>query len=266
LLGIGDAYAGEAHAVQIAPGLPGAIKERLRAVYQDRAADAYTKVVTRYPMAPHVEDARDRLVAMNRPVPEPTEAALAENEAEEQSRQPVHFTGRTLDIVRQGPSVVQAVHVGEPSLEDPKRTLAPDVTKQNMALYVAAATAGQPVAPAGAAKPTGPNEPPRSDQPNSAPLQLERPTGSTGVGVQVVSAPNAPAADAVVKPVGPANTTLPAVEKPAEAPNQVNDVKPGTTPTSAANPADAKKKKADLSDESSSKKKKKKGLNKLNPF
>src|ERR1039457_3523171 len=30
LLGIGDAYAGEAHAVQIAPNIPGAIRERLR--------------------------------------------------------------------------------------------------------------------------------------------------------------------------------------------------------------------------------------------
>jgi outer membrane protein assembly factor BamD len=38
LLGIGDAYAGEAHNIQIAPKLPGAIKERLRAVYQDKAA------------------------------------------------------------------------------------------------------------------------------------------------------------------------------------------------------------------------------------
>ncbi|MGA9072246.1 MAG: outer membrane protein assembly factor BamD [Terracidiphilus sp.] len=267
LLGIGDAYAGEAHTVQIASGLPSAIKERMRAVYQDRAAEAYTKVITRYPMAPHVEDARDRLVAMNRPVPEPTEAALAENEAEEQSRQPVHFTGRTLDIVRQGPSVVQAVHVGEPSLDDAKRTLAPEITKANIAMFNSAVVAGRPVAPAAAAKPTGPNEPPRSDQPNAAPLQLERPTGGGSLGVQVVSAPNsAPAADAVIKPVGPADTTLPAVEKPAEAPDQVNDVKPGTTPTVAANPADLKKKKADLSDESSSKKKKKKGLNKLNPF
>ncbi|HEY1256121.1 MAG TPA: outer membrane protein assembly factor BamD, partial [Terracidiphilus sp.] len=128
LLGIGDAYAGEAHSIQLANGLPGAIKERMRAVYLDRAAEAYTKVVTRYSMAPHVEDARDRLVAMNRPVPEPTEAALAESEAEEGSRQPVHFTHKTLDIVRPGPSVIQAVHVGEPSLDDPKRTLAPDVT------------------------------------------------------------------------------------------------------------------------------------------
>src|ERR1039457_3991158 len=67
LLGIGDAYSGEAHAIRIAPGLPNAVRERLNAVYQDRAAAAYTKVITRYPMAPRVEDARDRLVAMNRP-------------------------------------------------------------------------------------------------------------------------------------------------------------------------------------------------------
>jgi outer membrane protein assembly factor BamD len=264
LLGIGDAYAGQAHAIQIAPNLPGAIKERLRAVYQDRAAEAYTKVVTRYPMAPHVEDARDRLVAMNRPVPEPTEAAVAESEAEEQSRQPLRFTTKTFDVIKHGPSVVEAVHVGEPSLDDPKRTLASDVTKQNLAIFTAAINAGKPAAlPAGAATPTGVNEPPRSDQPSQAPLELEKPESGTSVGVQVVSAPTADP-NAVVKAVGPVNTTLPAAEKPAEAPDQVNDVKPGSNP--AANAADAKKKKADLSDESSSKKKKKKGIAKLNPF
>jgi outer membrane protein assembly factor BamD len=264
LLGIGDAYAGQAHAIQMAPSLPGAIKERLRAVYQDRAAEAYTKVITRYPMAPHVEDARDRLVAMNRPVPEPTEAAVAESEAEEQSRQPLRFTTKTFDIIKHGPSVVEAVHVGEPSLDDPKRTLASDVTKQNVAIYNDAVNAGKPAALAtGAATPTGVNEPPRSDQPSQAPLQLEKPEGGTGVGVQVVSAPAADP-NAVVKPVGPVNTRLPAAEKPAEAPDQVNDVKPGSTPAQVA--ADAKKKKADLSEESSSKKKKKKGLAKLNPF
>ena len=76
LLGIGDAYAGEARNVQLAPGLPGAIRERLHAMYPDKAAAAYAKVITRYPMAPHVEDARDRLVAMNRPVPEPRRPRL----------------------------------------------------------------------------------------------------------------------------------------------------------------------------------------------
>ena len=269
LLGIGDAYAGQAHAIQAAPRLPSAIKERLRAVYQDRAASAYAKVITRYPMAPHVEDARDRLVAMNRPVPEPTSDAVAESDAEVRSQQPLRFTDKTFDIIKHGPTVVQAAHVGEPSLDDPKRTLAPDITKENIALFSDAVNAGRPAASLiGAVAPTGPNEPPRSDQPSTAPLQLEAPAGGTGVGVQVVSAPAAPAADtnAVIKAVGPTNTVLPAAEKPVEAPNQVNEIKPGSAAVSSTADAKTKKPKADLSDESSSKKKKKKGLAKLNPF
>ena len=262
LLGIGDAFAGQAHAIQMAPNLPGAIKERLRAIYQDKAAAAYAKVITRYPMAPHVEDARDRLVAMNRPVPEPTPEAIAENDAEERSRQPLRFTGKTFDIIKHGPTVVEAVHVGEPSLDDPKRTFAPELNKQNIAVFNDAVNAGKPAA-AVLVAPTGVNEPPRSDQPSQAPLQLEKPAGGTGVGVEIVNAPPA-AASPVIKPVGPVNTTLPAAEKPVEAPDQVNDVK--STPAASANASDAKKKKADLGDESSSKKKKKKGLSKLKPF
>jgi outer membrane protein assembly factor BamD len=276
LLGIGDAYAGEAHNIQMAPGLPGAIRERLHSVYQDRAAAAYAKVITRYPMAPHVEDARDRLVAMNRPVPEPTQEAIAESDAEERSRQALHFTDRTMGLIKHGPTVVEAVHVGEPTLEDPTRTLAPDVTKQNVAIFNDAINAGKPAAPLATATPTGVNEPPRSDQPSTAPLQLEKPEGGTGVGVSIVSAPGATAApaapaaqdpNAVLKPVGPTNTALPAAEKPAAAPDQVNEIKPGTTPTQPVATAGKKKApKADLSDESSSKKKKKKGLAKINPF
>ena len=98
-----------------------------------RPPQAYAKVITRYPMAPHVEDARDRLVAMNRPVPEPTQAAIAENDAEERSQQPLHFTDIAIGIIKHGPTVVEAVHVGEPTLDDPKRVLAPDVTNQNKA-------------------------------------------------------------------------------------------------------------------------------------
>jgi len=263
LLGIGDSYASQAHAIQIQPNLPSVLKERMSSVYNDRAAAAYARVITRYPMAPHVEDARDRLVSMNRPVPEPTQEAIAESDAEERSRQAIHFTDKTLGMIKHGPTVVEAVHVGEPSLDDPKRTLAPQLTKENIAIYNDAINANRaPAVPLGA---TGVNEPPRSDQPSQAPLQMEKPEGGTGVGVQVVSAP---AADpkAVVKAVGPVNTLLPAAEKPAEAPEQVNDVKPSSAPTGAVNAADAKKHHADLSDESSSKKKKKKGLSKLNPF
>jgi outer membrane protein assembly factor BamD len=263
LLGIGDAYAGEARAIQIAK-VPGAIKERMSAVYMDRAAAAYAKVITRYPMAPHVEDARDRLVAMNRPVPEPSQDSVAENDAEERSRQPLHFTDKTLGLIKHGPTVVEAVHVGEPSLNDPKRTLAPDLTKDNIKIYTDAYNAGKPASPIGAVAPTGPNEPPRTDAPSSAP-QLGPAGSGTGVGVEVVSAP-ATDPNAVIKPVGPTNTILPAAEKPAEAPDQINEVKPGSTPAQSAADAKKKKPKVDSNDESSSKKKKKKGLSKLNPF
>jgi outer membrane protein assembly factor BamD len=178
----------------------------------------------------------------------------------------LHFTDRTLGLIKHGPTVVEAVHVGEPSLDDPKRTLAPDVGKENLAIFNAAVNAGKPApSPIGALTPTGVNEPPRTDQPSTVPLQLQAPEGGTGVGVSIVSAPAADP-NAVVKAVGPTDTTLPAAEKPAEAPDQVNEVKPGSTPSASAADAKKKKPKVDSSDESSSKKKKKKGLGKLNPF
>ncbi len=271
LIGIGDAYAAEAHNIQVAPNVPGAVRERLVSIYQDKAAQAYDKVITRYPMYPHVEDARDRLVAMNRSVPEPTDAAVAESDAEMKSHEALHFTDTLWGVIKHGPTVVEATHVGEPTLTDPHRVLAPDVTKENVTLFSEAANAGKPQ-PAAVVTPTGPNEPPRTDQPSQAPLQMEAPAaGGTGVGAEILAAPSAPtgpAADpnAVVKPVGPANTALPAAEAPAEAPVQVNDVKSGEVP--AATDANGKKKKpkTDLSDESSSRKKKKKGLAKINPF
>ena len=280
LIAIGDAYAGEAHAVTVAPGLNGAVRERLRAMYQDKAAAAYAKVITRYPMTPHVEDARDRLVAMNRPVPEPTDAAVAESDAEQKSQRPIHFTDNILGLIKRGPTVVEAAHVGEPSLDDPKRTLAPEITKENIQLFNEAVNAGKPAEPA-AVTPTGPNEPPRSDQPSTAPLQLSAPAGGTGVGVSIVNAPSgdtaAPAAGTgtpaengnaspLVKSVGPTDTSLPPAEKPAEAPDQVNDIRPGTAQQATAAEDQQKKPKVNLDEESSSKKKKKKGLGKLNPF
>jgi outer membrane protein assembly factor BamD len=166
--------------------------------------------------------------------------------------------------------VVEAVHVGEPSLNDPKRTVAPDITKETVAMYNEAIGA-KPAAAVTTA--TGPNEPPRSDQPSTAPVQMAPPEGGTSVGVSVVSAPSSAAAadpNAVVKPVGSTSTTLPVAEGPTVAPVQVNDIKSGENQTqsgaAAANGKKSKAPKTDLDNESSSKKKKKKGLGKLNPF
>jgi outer membrane protein assembly factor BamD len=72
-----------------------------------------------------------------------------------------------------------------------------------------------------------------------------------------------------LKPVGPTGpTALPPIEKPAAAPDAINEVTPGLQPPAQTAPADGKKPKPafDKADESSSKHKKKKGIAKLNPF
>src|ERR1700722_7252891 len=85
LVGLGDAYEAEARFVRTMK-LPEAGKARLERVYDDQAAAAYTKVILEHSAAPHVEDARDRLEAMNLPIPTPTPEQMAASAALENSR------------------------------------------------------------------------------------------------------------------------------------------------------------------------------------
>jgi len=325
LIGLGDAYAAEARFVQTDPRMakisPKAKQELMKA-YDDQAADAYARVITHYSMAPHVEDARERLIALNRTVPEPTKEELADSEAEEQSRTGITFKDRALLLVKRGPVTVNAARVGEPTLVDPPQVTAPSVHARDTALFVAAINDKPlPAAPPiGAAPAAVANEAAAEPAPDAnTPLQLENVPGAGGgapaIGAEIVgtgqsstgdnggtapatSAPPreaAPAADpgaAVaadaagvpgaenpggLRAVGPTNNQpLPPVEKPAEAPAQINDVhnaaqvQTGTDAGATTANGKTKKKtpapKYDSSDESSSKHKKKKGLDKLNPF
>ena len=138
LIGLGDAYAAEARYVQGLNQISPKAKQELMKAYDDQAADAYSRVVTHYSMAAHVEDARERLIALNRPVPEPTKEELAESEAEEQSRTGITFKDRALLLVKRGPVTVNAARIGEPTLTDPPAVTAPDVHKRDAALFTAA--------------------------------------------------------------------------------------------------------------------------------
>jgi len=301
LISIGDAYATEAQYTSRLR-IPAKAKAELIRYYDNEAANAWDRVVTRYPLAPHVEDAKDRLIAMGRPVPDPSPAALAEDQAEEDSRVNVKFGTRTLQILGRGPDTVRAARVGEPSLNSPPPVVAPEITKQSGAAF-AAALKGEPIpAPTGSIPPPvnasvqNPSTP-SSGGGNSQPAQLtfeEVPDASGSNGSTVtVEVPNggsnavpaveegngsAPApphsnAEPLVQPVGPTNNQpLPAIDKPAEAPQQVNDIPSHAQVSTGANasgkPVDNNKKKApyDKKDESSSKHKKKTGIDKLNPF
>src|ERR1700749_3627719 len=67
--------------------IPDAQKEKLAAQYQQKAIDAYSRIITRYPATNRVGDAKRRLTALNAPIPPPTPEALAQSKAEVASQQ-----------------------------------------------------------------------------------------------------------------------------------------------------------------------------------
>lgn len=132
LLDVGDAYTAQARNIANMR-LDPAAKERLEKLFRNRAAQAYDRVVLEYPMAPHADDARDRLEAMNMPVPQPTQEQIANSAAIEQSRAPVDLKYKAFLLITARPSTVQAARVGEPSLSNPPQILAPELVKTEMA-------------------------------------------------------------------------------------------------------------------------------------
>ncbi len=302
LISIGDAYANWASYVARYK-IPERAKEELEAYYDERAAAAWDRVCTQYPLSPHVEDAKDRLIAMGQPVPEPTAAALAENQAEEDSRVNVKLGTKTLALLGHGPSTIHAARVGEPSLSTPTPVIPKDLNEQAKVAFVdamngkpiprltlpgqtapaqnAATPAPAPGSEGGAVQTLQFGEVPTTNSApgNSVSVQVtgEGESGGSGTGAPSGSTTpptSAPASTPLVAPVGPANNNqaLPPVDQPTQAPTQINEIPPGTaqqtptTPPAQANGKKNPKPKYYKKQESSSKHKKKKGLEKVNPF
>jgi outer membrane protein assembly factor BamD len=226
-----------------------------------RAADAYSKILTRYPEMNRAEDAKRRLEALHQPVPTPTQAAVAQNKAEEESR---HTTGMFSHVVRgfqKHPDVARATKVGDPQLVDPKGMSATDVSRD-----VTGAMLGAPAAPGnktlsiempkdGSAAPPPNEAPPRSDAgtPATADSAAAAPPASDSNELKPNAAPDSN--ELKVEPADNGGQTLPP-------PAQVNEVQNGSI-----QPADSSSSSSTASSgTSTSKKKKKKGLGKLNPF
>jgi outer membrane protein assembly factor BamD len=302
LIGLGDAYETEARYVRSLK-LEEAGKARLEKIYDDQAIAAYSKVVLEHSASPHVEDARDRLDAMNVPIPTPTPEQIAASLALENSRRQYRLQDRATLLVMHKPDVVLAAREGDPTLVDPPPTLAPKITQTiiqdfNGAMNPNAVKAAAPAAPAPTnAAPTTDTGAAAAAPVPAAPLQFQDvpkqnagapagsavdiqgntpppppATGNSIGGVEILSsgATVKPADNGGLKAVGPENATpLPAAEKAAPAPETVNDVASKAQPPAQTPNANGKKNgkpEFDKSDESSSKHKKKKGLAKLNPF
>ncbi len=314
LIGLGDAYAAQAHFVRTSPNMKNLSEDqraRLLRVYEDQATAAYARVVTVYSASNRVEDARDRLEVLGRPVPEPTAEQIAASQALENSRQSYSLANRAKLLVFSRPDTVQAAKLGDPSMADPKATMAPAVSKRIQADFNAAitgksvpnpadsstpgsaageASAGgnESTAPAAANPPAALSDIPVADAGTSSTGAAAASSfGSTPTGVDPVTAPTGTVGVTILSPnasrttdagsgfnaVGPkSEADLPPVEKPAVAPDAVNDVggvktPAGQTPPQPGANGKVKNPKPDFDKgEESSSKHKKKGVKKINPF
>jgi outer membrane protein assembly factor BamD len=229
-----------------------AAKEKMAAKFQQRAIEAYTRIITRYPAMGRADSARQRLQALNAPIPTPTAEAMAESKAEEESRGSLTHMESLASNFKKHPDVTHAPKVGEPSLEEEKVASAPamvnDLNKQLSGISEPSTNVGlQPVKGNGTAP--GANEPPPSSSTSDKPAEgaPAKPAPAQVNEVQGTSSP-ANSAPTTQNPQASGQTAAPADAASAKADKKANDSKD------------------DAKDESTSKKKTKKGLRKLIPF
>jgi outer membrane protein assembly factor BamD len=222
-----------------------AAKNKLIREYTDAAAEAYSKIITRYPVMGRADDARKRLEALDRPIPKPTEDAIAQNKKEQEGRVEPGRIGRIMENIHRHPDTGMAAKYGEPTLVDPKQTDAPAMIRSlNDEIKTATEAAAKP----------------------------------NSVSVETVKDGKIPESEAVPRSDGgktadPATPLKQAPPQVNEAVRQDSSATDESTASSSTTDATAKSddkaaKTDDKKDpnESSSKKKKKKGLHKLIPF
>jgi outer membrane protein assembly factor BamD len=265
---LGQAYEGEIAIVRSKPVVE-TQKANMITDLTRRASDAYSKILTRYPLMDRVEDAKKRLEALHQPIPNATPAAIALNKAEQDSRHSTGMVSHVLSSFKKHPEVAKATRVGEPPLVDPPPTSATWVVKQ---VSIAGAGGGSLAAEIKAGGAPPPNEaPPRSDTPpvRNAGASPAAPDPNELKPDAPAGAPAPPDANELkVDPSANGGQALPP-------PPQVNEIQtdsaaPPAGSSSSSNGAPATSSTsantANQGSTSSSKPKKKKGLHKIIPF
>ncbi len=194
------------------------------------------------------------------------------------------------------PAVTKQIYQDYKDASNPNTTAAPATAPASGAAAATTDAATAAPAPSTAAQPAAPAAPlalqeipaAEAGSGSTGAVMTNVPSGSSATGAASTGGTNAmgvevltpgangqaPTADpnGGLKAVGPTNTTAaPPVEKPAAAPDAMNDVTPGAQapgqpPPTTANGKKTPKPTYDKDEESSSKHKKKKGLSKINPF
>ena len=127
---IGSAYERQIDALRHVKGMNEVARGRAIIDLTNRASEAYSRIVTRYPVMDRAGDAKKRLQAMGRPVPTATATAIAENKKEETSRSETGTFARIMGNFKHSPDVKAASKVGQPALNSPEETSAPLLARQ----------------------------------------------------------------------------------------------------------------------------------------
>ncbi len=276
---LGQCYDGEVNLIRATRSNVAEVnKGRLIKELQDKAAAAYSRLITRYPVSARAVDAKARLQEMHQPVPVPTPEAIALNKAEENSRGRSSLSGRFMNTFHKRPDMAETARVGDPTMTDPKSTDASQFMKHATDVLSGKAddsTKAVSIEQTGTGTPPPNQAPPRSDDQVAPSAQMPQDNSISELPVTSGSTAGGSTAGATAQTTATVSESSSAMQKstqaqggtdpaPAVPPTQVNDANNGSNGDSAS--AGTQQSQADGQTTSSSKKKKKKGLGKLNPF
>ncbi|HLM81039.1 MAG TPA: hypothetical protein VK302_10440, partial [Terriglobales bacterium] len=246
---LGQSYEGEINAVRKNPRANEVVKTRMIEELTKGAAEAYGKIIKRYPAMDRAVDAKARLEVLHQPVPRPTRAALEQSKKEEASRQQAGMLSKGLGTFEKFPDVSRAARVGEPTMVDPEPVTATGVVRELTSSMGGGDSKLKVETVNGTVTPN--QEAPRSPAPAVAAAAAPAPVAAAEL------KPTVPDPNELKPNVEPDQNTLP----PLQQSNQMDSS--GATSTASSSTTTKTEEMADIS---SSKKKKKRGLKKLNPF
>ena len=259
---MGQSYEAEIDMIRKNPRTNEVTKSKMVEQLTKDAAEAYTRIIRRYPAMDRALDAKARLEALHQPVPRPTRKALDANKKEIASRQQAGLMSSVIGGLGKRPDTSRAAHTGDPTMKDPEPMTATKIVNDLARAANAGSAPSTGSVSAGVINPAevGNQEAPRSDAP---------PADATTPPQDQPATPDGAAAINELKPnVADANELKPNVEQDPNAlpPLQQSNQLDTTNGSTSASSSSSSPKNEDLADISSSKKKKKKGMGKLNPF
>jgi outer membrane protein assembly factor BamD len=90
--------------------------ERMGTRFRQKAGEAYARVVREYPLSEYVDEAKQRLQALEMAVPEADPVAYARQKYEQENRTERGMMSKSLDFMRRGPDTSRAAKSGTPAM------------------------------------------------------------------------------------------------------------------------------------------------------